>query len=60
MAIQRAEPTPTVVAVGNDDDFVGLQPHMLETEAIRERVLVGGTYVIAPTNAKASHIEEEE
>ena len=25
-AVQRAQPRPNMVAVGNDDDFVGLQP----------------------------------
>ena len=58
-AVERAQPAPTVVTVGNDDDFVGLQPQMLETEAIREPAAVGGCYVTAPTNTRASQIEEE-
>ena len=59
-AVQRAQLGPSMVAVGNDDDFVGLQLQMLETEAMREPALVGGSYVTAPTNTKASQIEEEE
>ena len=59
-AVQRAQPGPNMIPVGNDDDFVGLQPQMLETEAMREPTLVGGSYVTAPTNTRASQIEEEE
>ena len=49
-----------VAIMGNDDDFVGLQPQMLETDAMREPPLVGGSYVTTPTNTRASQIEEEE
>ena len=59
-AVQRAQPGPSMVVVGNDDDFVGLQPQMLETEAMREPAPVGRSYVTAPTNTRASQIEEEE
>ena len=52
--VQRAQPEPSMVVVGNDDDFVGLQPQMLETEAMREPASVGGSYVTAPTNTRAS------
>jgi len=39
-----------MVAVDNDDDFLGLQPQMLETKAMREPVVVGNNFVTAPTN----------
>ena len=52
-AMQRAQPGPSMVVVGNDNDFVGLQPQMLETEAMREPAPVGRSYVIAPTNTRA-------
>ena len=57
--MQRAQPGPSMVTVGNDDDFVGLQLQMLETEAMREPAPVGGSYVTTPTNTRASQIEEE-
>ena len=52
--VQRAQPGPSMVALGNDDDFVGLQSQMLETEAMRESAPIGGSYMTAPTNTRAS------
>ena len=41
------QPMPTVIAVGNDEDFVGLQPQILESEPDRDVAAAGGTYIPA-------------
>lgn len=57
--LQHQQPQPTGIAIGEDADFQGLQPQILETEAVRGAVATGGSYVTAATNT-SNHDEIEE
>lgn len=60
-AIQHQHPVANLVAVGNDDDFEGLQPPLMKTEPTRHAAPVGGSYVTAATDTNGvAEIEEEE
>lgn len=48
--LQLSERAPTMVDVGNDDDFRGLHPLMVETEPERSPATEGGRYVIGATD----------
>ena len=50
---------PPGIAIGDIADFQGLQPQILETEAIRRASATGGFYVTAATNS-VNHTEIEE
>ena len=46
-----------MIQVGNDDDFVGLQPIALEVEPEREVANEGGTFVVAASEARTQEVE---
>jgi len=58
--LQFAKPSSTLVDVGNDEDYVGLQPVMLETEPDRRPASVGGSYVRATSDAPQEPAHEDE
>jgi hypothetical protein len=60
LAIQHAQLAASVIAVGNDEDFRGLQPRIQETEPLRGLAATGGTYVTAATNTTTQDAEEDE
>ena len=60
LPIHHAQPAATVIAVGNDEDFRGLQPTICETEPLRRPDQTGGGYVTAATHTMAQDPEEEE
>ena len=60
LAIQHGHHIASVIAVGNDEDFHGLQPRVQETEPLRGPAATGGTYVTAAANTTAQDAEEEE
>jgi hypothetical protein len=58
-AIQHQNPVANAIAVGNDEDFQGLQPMILEMEPIRRAAPTGGSYVTAATETN-NHVQIEE
>lgn len=58
--IHQPQPAANVIAVGNDDDFRGLQPTIQETEPLRRPAAAGGSYVTAATNTTLMETQEEE
>ena len=58
-ALQHRLPVPIGIAIGDDADFQGLQPQILEIEAIRRASATGGFYVTAATDT-VNHTEIEE
>ena len=47
--LQLNERTPTLIDVGNDEDFVGLQPEMPESEPRRVPANGGGVFIPVAT-----------
>jgi hypothetical protein len=60
LLVHSPQPAPGVIAVGNDDDFRGLQPTILETEPHRRPADTGGSYVTPGTNTTAPETQEDE
>lgn len=56
--IEVNQAIPSMIDVGNDADFDGLQPEMLESEPVREAASEGGMYI--PPIAEAPRQEEPE
>ncbi len=48
--LHLSQPAPTMVDVGNDEDFGGLHPLILESEPERRPATEGGSYVTAATD----------
>lgn len=53
--IEVHQGSPSMIDVGNDQDFIGLQPNVLESEPIRSPLTVGGTYIPAAAEAPRQH-----
>jgi hypothetical protein len=60
LPIHQRQPAANVIAVGNDDDFRGLQPTIQETEPLRRPAAAGGSYVTAATNTTLMETQEDE
>jgi hypothetical protein len=60
LPVHQPQPAANVIAVGNDDDFRGLQPTIQETEPLRRPAAAGGSYVTAATNTTLTETQEEE
>ena len=60
IAVQLLQLAATMIVVGNDKDFGGLQPTIQETEPLRRPAATGGIYVTAETNATAPETQKEE
>jgi hypothetical protein len=58
-ALHHQNPVANAIAVGDDEDFQGLQPPILETEPVRRPDTTGGVYVTATMEGN-NHAEIEE
>ena len=60
-ALQHQNPVANGIAVGNDEDFEGLQPQILETEPTRAAAPTGGSFVTAATETNnRAQIQQED
>jgi hypothetical protein len=60
LPIYHPEHAATVIAVGNDEDFRGLQPTIHKMEPLNRPAPMGSKHITAATNTTAQDVEEEE
>ena len=56
---QINHPMPNIIDVGNDSDFLGLQPRLEDVEPTREPATDGGVYIPAAADGRGPEDHEE-
>ena len=58
--VHLSQPSITVIAMGNDEDFQGLQPRIQEMDPLKRHAATGGSYITTATNTTAPETQEED